>query len=301
MATPELRGVIPPILTLFDQRGEVEETLQRRYVDWLMAAGVHGLFICSPFGSGPMLSVEQHRKCAEICIDQARKRVPCIVHVASASTDLTTTLARNAEAAGADAIWATPPSRCTYGAPAVVAHFTALVKAVRVPVYAYNDVDATGSTIAPDVALQLAKAGVGGISDTGSIEDFYLMKTRMDRAGISFDFMIGTCGHWLAAAVLGVKAVVSGAANSFPEAVVNMWETTMREGAAAAAELQLKVIRLREIQRIGGTILSAMAVLEMRGIGAGFPKAPLQPLDISVKRRIRDAVVEEGLGSLFRA
>ena len=301
MASPQLRGVIPPILTLFDQRGEVDEALQRRYVDYLIDAGVHGLLICDAFGSGLMLSAEQHRKCAEICIDQARKRVPCIVQVGRSSTDATLALARNAEAAGADAVSAVPPFHYTHGAPSVVAHFSALVKAVSVPVYACNDVDTTGYLIKPEVVLPLAKAGIHGMIDTGPIESFYLMKARMDQAGQDFDFIMGTCGHWLPAALVEVRAMVSRPANIFPEVVVKLWEATAQLGPAAAGELQLKVVRLRDIQRIGGATLSTMAVLELRGIGAGHPKAPFQPLDISMKRRIRDAVVEEGLGSLLKA
>ena len=53
-----------------------------------------------------------------------------------------------------------------------------------------------------------------------------------------------------------------------------MYNTTMTKGVQAAADLQMKVIRLRDIQLIGGKNLSTMAVLEMRGIPAGFPKAP---------------------------
>jgi 4-hydroxy-tetrahydrodipicolinate synthase len=300
MTNRELRGVIPPILTLFDRHGEPDEELQRRYVDYLIDHGVHGLFVCGTFGSGIMLTVEQHQKVTQICIDQAKKCVPCIVHVGSTSTDISVTLAKNAEAAGAAVVSAVPPFYYKYSNAAMVAHYAALVKSVKIPVYAYNNAETSGYLITPEVAVQMARVGVSGMKDTGPIENFYLMKTRMAEAGLDFDFVIGTCGHWLPAALMGVKAMVTGSSNIFPEVVVDMYNTTMTKGVQAAADLQMKVIRLRDIQLIGGKNTCTMAVLEMRGIPAGFPKAPFQPLDAAVKQRIRDAVVKEGLAGILK-
>jgi hypothetical protein len=39
--------------------------------------------------------------------------------------------------------------------------------------------------------------------------------------------------------------------------------------------------------------------LELRGISAGYPKKPFQPLNDSIKQRIRDAVIEEGLANII--
>ena len=68
----------------------------------------------------------------------------------------------------------------------------------------------------------------------------------------------------------------------------------------AAVPLQKKVVRLRDIQLIGGKNITTMAVLEMRGLQVGYPKAPFQPLDASVKQRIRDAIVKEGLEGILK-
>lgn len=300
MGDRQFKGVIPPILTLFDERGEVDEALQREYVEYLIQSGVHGLFICGTFGSGIMMTVEQHKRVTEICINQANGRVPCIVHVGSTSTDLSVAMARNAEAAGADAVSAVTPFYYKHSKQAIVSHYSTLAKSVSIPVFAYNNLETSGFLITPDVAIQLARAGVRGMKDTGPIENFYLMKTRMEGEGLPFQFIIGTCGHWLPAALTGVKAMVSGSANVFPEVVVKMYETTISKGVQAAAELQMKVVRLRDIQMIGGKIPATMAILEMRGIRAGHPKAPFQPLDEMLRQRIREAIVKEGLGSILK-
>jgi len=300
MKSKEFKGVIPPILTLFTEHGEVDEDLQRAYIDFLVEKGVHGLFTCGTFGSGIMMTIEEHQKVAKICLDQAKGRVDCIVHAGSTSTDISKALARNAQAAGADAVSAVPPFYYKYSKQAVVAHFAELVKSVDIPVFAYNNPETTGFSITPDVVLELARVGVKGMKDTGPMENFYLMKTRMESEGLDFQFIIGKAAHWLPAALMGVKAMVEGSANIFPEVVVDMYNTTINEGVQAAAELQMKVVRVRDIQLIGGKNLTTMAVLEMRGLGAGYPKAPFQPLDALVKQRIRDAIVKEGMENILK-
>ena len=69
MAKKEFKGVIPPILTIFEKNGEVDEDLQRKYVEYLVKSGLHGLFVCGTFGAGVMMTVEQHKKAAQITID----------------------------------------------------------------------------------------------------------------------------------------------------------------------------------------------------------------------------------------
>lgn len=296
----EFTGVIPPTLTLYTKRGEVDEELQRAYIEFLITSGIHGAFACGTFGTGIMISPEQHKKVLEVTIDQAKGRIPVIAHAGTVSTDRSVILAKNAEEAGADAVSSLPPFYYKHTTEAIIAHYAALVKSVNIPVFTYNNPKTTGVSVTPDMIIALARAGVKGMKDTGPIENFYLMKTRMERKGLDFQFIIGTGGHWLPAALTGVKAMVSGSSNIFPETVVEMYNTTMKEGVQAAAELQAQVIRLRDIQLIGGKILTTMAVLEMRGFGVGYPKAPFQPLDDSVKKRIRDAIIEEGLESILK-
>jgi len=300
MESKEFKGVIPPILTLFNEQGRVDEEKQRNYVEYLVKAGIHGLFVCGTFGCGIMMTVEEHKKVVEIVIDQVKGRIPIIVHVGSTSTDISIALAKNAEALGADAISAVTPFYYKHSDEAIVNFFNSLVKIVNIPVLAYNNVTTSGYLITPNVAIKLAKVGVRGIKDTGPIENFYLMKTRMEQKGFDFQFIIGTCGHWLPAASTGVKAMISGTANSFPEVVLDMYNTTVEKGSEAAAELQMKIIRLRDLQLIGGKILTTMAVLELRGISAGYPKRPFIPLSETAKQRIREAVIEESLEEIIK-
>ena len=69
--TREAIGIIPPLTTPFDEDGNVYEEGLRRLVDFQIEKGVHGLFICGTYGSGPIMTVAQRQQVAEIVVDQA--------------------------------------------------------------------------------------------------------------------------------------------------------------------------------------------------------------------------------------
>jgi len=105
----EFKGIIPPTLTLFNEYGEIDEKCNRDYLEFLITAGVHGLFMVGSNGLGPMMSLEQRKYLAEISLDQINKRVPSIIHVGTPNCNISLELAKHAEKNGADAVASVPP------------------------------------------------------------------------------------------------------------------------------------------------------------------------------------------------
>ena len=48
-------GIIPPIVTPFDEAGEINESCLRREMELCMEAGAHGLSVGGSTGEGPTL------------------------------------------------------------------------------------------------------------------------------------------------------------------------------------------------------------------------------------------------------
>jgi len=110
-----------------------------------------------------------------------------------------------------------------------------------------------------------------------------------------FEMIIGTQALWAPAALFGAKAMISGLANVYPELVVDFYETTIKEGIEAAAKIQPSILRARGVTRIGPTVPTCHAILELRGVEAGFPRKPFQPISDAEKECVRKALVAEGL------
>ncbi|MCR4425203.1 MAG: dihydrodipicolinate synthase family protein, partial [Firmicutes bacterium] len=124
---------------------------------------------------------------------------------------------------------------------------------------------------------------------------FVHTKDKTEAAGLDFEMIIGTEALWCPAAAAGAKAMVAGLANVCPELVVDYYVATVEKGIEAAAAMQPKVLRARELMKIGPTIPTCHAMLELRGIKAGLPKMPFLPLDAEQKAKVKAAMEKEGL------
>lgn len=147
--TSELHGIIPIVYTPFDGAGAIDETDVRALVNHLLAAGAHGLAAVGGASECHKLTPDERCRLAGIVIDEARQRVPVIVGVSAATTGAAVILARQAEALGAVAVFATPPTEGGADLPALRRHFGALAEATTLPLILQ---DAQVTVAAGDIA-----------------------------------------------------------------------------------------------------------------------------------------------------
>jgi 4-hydroxy-tetrahydrodipicolinate synthase len=275
----EAKGIIPPLTTPFTQEGEVYEEGLRRLVEFQVDGGVHGLFICGTYGSGPIMTTEQRKQVHEIVVDQVQGRLTVIAHVGTASTEQSVELARHAQRAGADLVASIAPYYHHHDERTVLRFFDDLVQAIDLPVYVYNNPKASGFTLTPSFLRRLADVGVTGIKDSGFsfIELTHYMLALQDVP--DFRFIAGTEALALPAWLLGAKGCVSGMANALPELVVELWDLFQAGDLERAAHVQLRVNKARQVLHIpSSTNAACYAVLHERGIDVGYPKAPILPV-----------------------
>jgi dihydrodipicolinate synthase/N-acetylneuraminate lyase len=191
---------------------------------------------------------------------------------------------------------AVPPYYYSHDETAILEHYRQLVKAVKIPVYAYNIPKTSGFTITSSILAKMAEFGVKGIKDSSySIIDFMLFVLELkQRKG--FTFMVGTEALLLSAMMVGAKGCVSGLANVFPELVVELYDATAKKGYEEAARLQLRAIEARKVlTSVKSTTAASHAILKERGIDVGVPKRPILSLSDEESSRLRKGFSQLGL------
>src|SRR5688500_19821945 len=73
-----ITGIFAPNLVPLDNRGEINEPELRRFVDWLIERGVHGLFVNGTTGEFTRFTAEERRRIAQVVCEQAKGRVPVV-------------------------------------------------------------------------------------------------------------------------------------------------------------------------------------------------------------------------------
>jgi len=240
-----LRGSITALITpMLD--GKVDEKAFASFVDWQIDEGTHGVVPVGTTGESPTVSHEEHRRVVEIAIEVAAGRIPVIAGAGSNSTAEAVELARFAEKAGADAVLSIVPYYNKPNQEGMFQHFSAVAKAVGIPVILYSVpgrtvVDLTVDTIA---RLHEAHANIIGVKDATA--DLGRTSLQRDKLGKDFILLSGEDITALAFNAHGGHGCISVTSNIAPRLCSQMQELSLAGDFKGALLVQDKLVHLHK-------------------------------------------------------
>ncbi len=240
-----LRGSITALITPM-LNGNIDEKAFASFVDWQIAEGTHGLVPVGTTGESPTVSHEEHRRVVEIAIEVANKRVPVIAGAGSNSTAEAVELARFAEKAGADAVLSIVPYYNKPNQEGMFQHFSAVARAVGIPVILYSVpgrtvVDLTVDTIA---RLHETHANIVGVKDATA--DLGRASLQRDKLGKDFILLSGEDITALAFNAHGGHGCISVTSNIAPRLCSQMQELSLAGDFKGALLVQDKLVHLHK-------------------------------------------------------
>lgn len=153
MPADNMRGIVPILVTPFDEAGRIDEASLRNEVEFNVAAGVHGVGVA--LGSEIFKLSDSERETVVKCVVKAvRGRVPVVINTGAPGTDVAVLHSKTAQDLGADALMVLPPTFLPVPPDGVVEYYRQISKAVRIPIVLQ---DAAQGPIPPGLALRIAK------------------------------------------------------------------------------------------------------------------------------------------------
>ncbi|MEA3335466.1 MAG: dihydrodipicolinate synthase family protein [Chloroflexota bacterium] len=278
-----IEGVIVPILTLFDETGQLDAPAMTSLVDFLVERGISGLFPGGTTGEGLLLSTRERQRLAEITVEAAEARVPVIVHTGAITTAETLALTEHARAIGAQAVAIVPPFYYHHSDETLLQHFEQVAAAVPdFPVYLYNNPAVANNSLSPALVFNLVDrcSNIVGIKDSSGSIDYLAAMTSL--RGGAFNTASGSDGQILAAQAIGCHACVSGNANVVPELVVSLFDAASAGDLILARRLQRQLNKVRRIVEDGADLSLFKAIVVRRGLaGSSVVRAPLREMSSS--------------------
>lgn len=294
MNRKKVYGVMAPPIVPFTVDGEVDEKKLRQYIIWLVKKGVHALYPLGSFGAGPLMSLEERKRCAEIIAETVDGRVVTICQVGAHNTRASVELAKHAEKIGMDAVASLPPAYYKHSPETVRAYFQELINCVSVPVFAYNFPGAVGYNLSPEVIADLAEMGLAGVKDS-SADLVYFMRAMNAVSKPDFIWLMGIVPLMFPAIMLGAVACTAGTANSFPEFTISLWKAIEAKEYEKAAGIQKKLTALVDLQATTIPIVGVHEALRLRGLDFGYPRAPLKLFNEAQRAKFREGLLQLGL------
>jgi len=252
MEPARLHGIFVPMLTPLSADESVDEASLRRLVDFLVGAGVHGIWSMGTTGEFAALSEAERARGVAATIEQVAGRVPVVANIGDSSTGLALRHARHAVEAGADALALTPPHYYPHSMDEMLTHFRALKEAFPdLPLLVYNIPQTVKVKMSLATTLQLAREGtVQGIKDSQNDLRWFrslVQSIRADGLENQFRLFLGTRTLIDAAFVIGAHGAIPATSNVAPAAAAETWEAAVRGDLPLAGRAQEVVIGYEDL------------------------------------------------------
>ena len=289
----KFHGSMPALVTPFKD-GKFDEPAFRALVDWQISSGSHGLVPVGTTGESPTLSHAEHRHVVDVCIDEARGRVPVIAGAGSNNTMEAIELARHAEKAGADATLVVTPYYNKPTQEGLYQHFKAVNDAIGIPIFIYN---IPGRSVV-DMSVETMKR-LYGLENIVGVKDATgdLARVSKQRHALGADFiqLSGEDMTALAYMAAGGHGCISVTANVAPALCAQLMEATLNGDYTAALTLQDKLIPLHAAIFLEPGVAGAKYALSLVGRANNETRLPILAVTEGVASAIRRAMVHADL------
>jgi len=287
-------GSLVALITPF-KNGSVDEKGFEKFVAWQIAEGTDGLVPCGTTGESPTLSMEEHKRVIDICIQTAKGTgVPVIAGTGSNSTEEAIELTRHAKQAGADAAMLVVPYYNKPTQEGLFQHFKAVAEAVDIPILLYNVPPRTGGDMQVETVVRLSQVqNIIGIKDASyDMARPTLTKLKAKKGFIQLSGEDASAVGFLAQ---GGDGCISVTANIAPRLCGDMHDAWKKRDLDKVFEIQDRLMPLHKALFVETSPGPVKYGAELLGQSGAKMRLPLVECTEATKKQVREAMVHAGL------
>ena len=289
------KGAGVAIVTPMTADGEVNYEVLGEMLEAQIAGGTDAIIICGTTGESATLSEEEHSAVIRYAIKKVNKRIPVIAGTGSNCTATAIKLSKEAEKDGADGLLLVTPYYNKATQKGLIAHYTAIAKAVSLPIILYNVPSRTGCNLQPETIAALVKnvKNIVGVKEaSGNISQIAKVKLL---CGDDIDLYSGNDDQVVPILSLGGIGVISVLSNVAPKETHNMVMNYLNGDVDKARQMQLKAIPLIDALFSEVNPIPVKKALNLMGWEAGPLRAPLTEMEASHAEVLKKTMKDFGI------
>ncbi len=288
-----LQGIFTPNMGPLDEQGNIHEAELRRYVDWLIERGVHGLYPNGSTGEFTRFTPEERRRIVRIIVDQAAGRVPILAGAAEANVRETLAACEYYHGLGVRAVAIVAPYYYKLSPDNVHAYFREIGRHTPVDVTLYN-IPLFASPIDVETTQRLSEEceRIVGIKDSsGDVAQMVRMIEAVRPNRPDFSFLTGWDTVLLPMLLVGCDGGTNASSGIVPELTRRLYDLATAGQLDAARQVQVSIVRLFDSALAAADFPEGFRVgVSLRGFRMGAGRQPL-----SQQHRARLSQLEEVL------
>lgn len=286
----QFEGIYTPLVTPYHADFSLNEDALAATVEVLVGAGVHGIIVAGTTGEYYAQSTEERLEMIDRVKALIAGRVPMIVGTGAIRTEDAIVFAKAAKAAEADAILVATPPYAYPTAREIALHALAIDRAANLPVMLYNYPGRMSVNMDEETLDRLGRSpNFCAIKESsGDINRLHMLARDYPHIALS----CGMDDQALEFFAWGARSWVCAGSNFAPEAHIAMYRACAVEGdfTKGRAIMSAMLPLMRVLEQGGKFIQCIKHGLTLRGIDAGPPRRPLQPLNKDDKRELEQVI-----------
>jgi 4-hydroxy-tetrahydrodipicolinate synthase len=292
----KLQGIIPPVVTPMTPDQELDLSGLRTLIDFMLAKGVHGIFVLGTTGEFYALDEGEKQRVLAEAVAHVGGRSPVYAGTGAETTREVIRLTKMAEREGAAGVSVITPYFIKPNQAELADHFRRIAESTALPVVLYNNPATCGGlSIEPETVARLAEIpNIIGIKDSsGDLQNTIeiIRQTPRDK----FSVLNGRDTLIFSALQMGAQGAIPASCNIAPDLCVGIYEAFVKGDFAAAQGFQSRLHGVRMAMSLGtgnSAVKEAMALL---GRGAGPMRPPVLPFGDAQKAKLKAILEKAGL------
>ncbi len=295
---PPIAGIFTPNMVPLDRHGDIDEAELRRYVDWLVDRGVHGLYPNGSTGEFTRFTAEERRRTIQIVCHQVRGRVPVLAGAAEANVRETLAACEAYCEYGARAVAIVSPFYYKLSPESVYAYFREIALHSPIDVTLYNIPLFASPIDVPTIRRLSEFPRVIGIKDSSGDMAFMLrMMAAVQPIRPDFVFLTGWEAALVPMLLMGCQGGTNATSGVVPEVTRKMYDLVLARQIDAARTLQLRLLELFDAMLLSADFPEGFrAAAELRGFNFGKSRQPLsdsQQIDRTGLKRVLQCILAD--------
>lgn len=252
---------LTPVVTAFDENGNLDIQGNKNVWDHLIKGGVDGLVIMGSTGEFFSMTTEQKKELIKLVVEHVNKRTKVYIGTSCMTVEDTVELSNFAIETGADAVMIISPYYFALSNESVEFFYDKVAEAVKGDIYLYNFPDRTGHDLTPEVTLNLLRKhkNIVGFKDTVSeMGHTRKLMTTVLKEFPDFIVLSGFDENFVHNILCGGSGCIGGLSNLRPELFADWVKAINAKNMDEVARIQKIVDKLMDLYPIGTPFIPIM-------------------------------------------
>ena len=291
---------LTPVVTAFDENGNLDIQGNKNVWDHLIKGGVDGLVIMGSTGEFFSMTTEQKKELIKLVVEHVNKRTKVYIGTSCMTVEDTVELSNFAIETGADAVMIISPYYFALSNESVEFFYDKVAEAVKGDIYLYNFPDRTGHDLTPEVTLNLLRKhkNIVGFKDTVSeMGHTRKLMTTVLKEFPDFIVLSGFDENFVHNILCGGSGCIGGLSNLCPELFADWVKAINAKNMDEVARIQKIVDKLMDLYPIGTPFIPIMKkAMILHGVEMKeYCTKPFLPATEEQTEQIKAVMKEAGL------